>query len=114
VWEATTGKRLRTFDVPIYQYYDPRPILSAIGKLALTYQHFSKSDGIEMLIWDVASRKKTSLSLGDPPSVYVYARPEGIRTQGRRTAPIHTRRPRLAVLRDLTGREDGRVHSQHR
>jgi RNA polymerase sigma factor (sigma-70 family) len=72
-WDATTGKRLRSFDIPLYQYYDPRPILSADGKLALTYQHASKPYSIDMLVWDVASGKKTSLSLGDPPSVYVNA-----------------------------------------
>lgn len=73
VWEATTGKLLRSFDVPLFQYYDPRPILSADGRFALTYQHASKPYGIDMLLWDVANGSKTAIPLGDPPTRYVNA-----------------------------------------
>jgi RNA polymerase sigma factor (sigma-70 family) len=55
-WDATTGQRLHSLDVPRYPYGDPHPSHSPDGRYALSFE--GDYEKLQILLWDVVARRR--------------------------------------------------------
>jgi RNA polymerase sigma factor (sigma-70 family) len=72
VWDGTTGRRLRTFDLPSYPYRDPfrSHSFSPDGRYASSFDE--REGHLEVLLWDIASGRR--LHTLRPPGTLPYVR----------------------------------------
>jgi WD40 repeat protein len=55
-WDATTGQRLHSLDVPGYPYGDPHPSHSPDGRYALSFE--GDYEKLQIVVWDVVARRR--------------------------------------------------------
>jgi RNA polymerase sigma factor (sigma-70 family) len=55
-WDATTGERLHSLDVPYYSLGDPHPRFSPDERYALSFE--GDFENVQILVWDVVARRR--------------------------------------------------------
>src|SRR5262249_49277970 len=55
-WDATTGERLHSVDVPPYPYGNPYPSFSADGRYGLSFE--GDYENLQILVWDQVAHQR--------------------------------------------------------
>jgi RNA polymerase sigma factor (sigma-70 family) len=101
-WDGTTGRRLRSFDLPSFPQTDPDRAYSPDGRYALSFA--GDLQRLEVLVWDVAAgRRLHTLAPPGPSHVTTAFAPDSSRF-----ATWHSGKEPVVRLWDVaTGREVG-------